>query len=126
MQQQHFNQYIKIIYTGNVARLFYSLFYCDGRKFNLTGGFLYFSVHSDRQRNIYLQRWLTINMYVNFQNIYTNTTIALFKLLFLIFKVKKTKCSSLYLRVQERTVFANAINTLLLAFFHSYLFQKLV
>ena len=42
MQQQHFNQYIKIIYIENVARLFYSLFNCDGRKFNLTGGFFIF------------------------------------------------------------------------------------
>ena len=37
LQREHLNQYIKFIFTKRIS--FYSLFYCDRRKFNFTGGF---------------------------------------------------------------------------------------
>ena len=59
LQRQHLKQYVKFIYTENAVRVVLLVALLWPPKIYFDRWFFYFSVYGDRQRNIYLQRWIS-------------------------------------------------------------------
>ena len=59
LQRQHLKQYVKFIYTENAVRIVLFVALLWPPKIYFDRWFFYFSVHGERQRNIYLQRWIS-------------------------------------------------------------------